>query len=62
MSEPETVSVFELDVAEQARLDAEALADYRAGRTVPHAKVAQWLDSWGTDHEPGGRMAAVQVK
>ena len=51
MPEPETVSVFEPDEApEQARLDAEALADYRAGRTVPHAKVARWLDSWGTDH------------
>ena len=51
MSEPETVSVFEPDEAEQARLDAEAQEDYRAGRTVPHAKVARWLDSWGTDHE-----------
>lgn len=51
MAEPETVPVFELDEAEEARLDAEALADYRAGRTVPHAKVARWLESWGTDNE-----------
>lgn len=51
MAEAETVSVFEPDEAEQARLDAEALADYRAGRTVPHEEVARWLDSWGTDNE-----------
>ncbi len=50
MSE-ETKSVFELDDAEEARLDAEALASYRAGKTVPHAKVAEWLDSWGKPNE-----------
>jgi len=50
MPEGEAKSVFdaEADEALQARLDAEAEADYAAGRTVPHAKVAEWLKSWGT--------------
>jgi predicted transcriptional regulator len=39
------------DEVEEARLDAEALVAYRASRVIPHAKVAAWLDSWGTDHE-----------
>lgn len=47
----ETKSIFETDEAEDARLDAEAMAAYRAGRFVPHAKVAEWLDSWGTQDE-----------
>jgi predicted transcriptional regulator len=47
----ETKSIFETDKAEDARLDAEAMAAYRAGRVVPHAKVAEWLDSWGTPNE-----------
>jgi len=51
MAKPETRSIFEPDKAEDARLDAEAMAAYRAGRYVPHAKVAEWLDSWGTDNE-----------
>ncbi|MBF0394388.1 MAG: CopG family transcriptional regulator [Alphaproteobacteria bacterium] len=29
----------------------EGLADADAGRTVPHAEVKAWLESWGTDHE-----------
>ena len=43
-------SVFdaEPDPAEEARLDAEAMADYKAGRVVPHATVVEWLKSWGT--------------
>ena len=38
----------EPDETGEARLDAEAMADYRAGRVVPHAKVAAWLNAWGT--------------
>lgn len=53
MSDPDPKSIFdiELDEAEEARLDAEAEADIKAGRVVPHEKVAEWLDSWGTDNE-----------
>jgi len=51
MAEPESRSIFEPAAAEDARLDAEAMAAYRAGRYVPHAKVAEWLDSWGTNKE-----------
>jgi predicted transcriptional regulator len=51
MAETETKSIFEPDEAEDARLDAEAMAAYRAGRFVPHAKVARWLDSWGAPDE-----------
>jgi predicted transcriptional regulator len=51
MADPETKSIFEPDEAEEARLDAEVMAAYRAGRFVPHAKVAEWLDSWGTVNE-----------
>ena len=47
----EARSIFEPDESEDARLDAEAMAAYRAGRFVPHAKVAEWLDSWGTGNE-----------
>ena len=42
----ETGSIFEPDEAEDACLDAAAMAAYRAGRSVPHVKVAKWLDSW----------------
>jgi predicted transcriptional regulator len=31
------------DAAVEARLDAEAEADYAAGRVVPHARVREWL-------------------
>ena len=51
MPETETKSIFEPDEAEEARLDADALAAFRAGRFVPHAKVAEWLESWGTPDE-----------
>ena len=27
------------------------LADMHAGRSVSHARVVAWLDSWGKDHE-----------
>ena len=51
MADTKLKSIFESepDEAEDARLDAEAMADYRAGRVVPHAKVAAWLTSWGTE-------------
>jgi len=29
----------------------EGLADAKAGRTVPYAKVRRWLLSWGSDSE-----------
>jgi predicted transcriptional regulator len=47
-TEPKSVFDIEPDEAEEARLDAEAMAAYRAGRFVPHAEVVEWLDSWGT--------------
>lgn len=39
------------DAATEARLDAEAEADYAAGRVVPHAEVVKWLQSWGKPDE-----------
>jgi predicted transcriptional regulator len=39
------------DEIEEARLDAQALADVEAGRVVPHEEVAAWLRSWGTANE-----------
>jgi len=30
---------------------AAGLSDAVAGRVVDHAKVAEWLATWGTDHE-----------
>jgi predicted transcriptional regulator len=48
MAKPDTRSIFsgQPDAAEEARLDAEAMADYEAGRVVPHAEVVKWLKSW----------------
>jgi predicted transcriptional regulator len=53
MAENEPKSIFDIepDEALEALLDAEAEADYAAGRVVPHAKVAEWLKSWGTADE-----------
>ncbi len=53
MPDSDTTSIFDLepDEALEARLDARASADYAAGRVVPHAKVAEWLQSRGTDDE-----------
>jgi len=44
MAEAELKSVFDLepDAAHEARLDAEAEADYAAGRVVPHERVVEW--------------------
>lgn len=38
---------------QRRRLEAVSLglSDAIAGRTVDHAKVSEWLASWGTDHE-----------
>ena len=38
-------SIFDIppDEATEARLDAEAEADYAAGRVVPHERVREWL-------------------
>jgi predicted transcriptional regulator len=51
MPDTEAKSIFDLvpDEAEEARIDAEAMADYETGRVVPHAKVVEWLASWGTE-------------
>jgi predicted transcriptional regulator len=52
MAETGTTSILESepDAAAEARLDAEARAAYKAGRVVPHAKVVEWLKSWGTSN------------
>ncbi|HEY3846491.1 MAG TPA: CopG family transcriptional regulator [Acetobacteraceae bacterium] len=53
MADTETKSIFdtEPDEAEEARLDAEADAAVEAGQFVTHAKVVEWLKSWGTPNE-----------
>jgi len=45
MAEPDARSIFDTppDAAVEARLDAEAEADYAAGRVVPHERVREWL-------------------
>jgi hypothetical protein len=45
MAENKARSVFDTppDAAMEARLDAEAEADYAAGRVVPHERVREWL-------------------
>ena len=53
MADTEVQSIFEPDVneGEEARRDAEAEAEIDAGRFVPHAEVAKWLQSWGTSNK-----------
>jgi predicted transcriptional regulator len=41
----------ELDADAEAAADAEGLADIEAGRVVPHAEVAAWIETWGTPNE-----------
>jgi predicted transcriptional regulator len=48
---PEPSIFDETDQAAEDAADAEALADIEAGRVVPHAEVAAWLDTWGTPDE-----------
>jgi predicted transcriptional regulator len=45
MAERKPQSIFDIppDEATEARLDAEAEADYAAGRVVPHERVREWL-------------------
>ena len=45
MAVPNVKSIFDIepDAAIEARLDAEAEADYAAGRFVPHERVREWL-------------------
>jgi predicted transcriptional regulator len=45
MAEPELKPIFATppDAAHEARLDAEAEADFAAGRVVPHERVREWL-------------------
>jgi predicted transcriptional regulator len=45
MADSKIQSVFDTppDEATEARLDAEAEADYAAGRVVPHERVRTWL-------------------
>ena len=45
MAEPNLKSIFDIkpDAATETRLDAEAEADYAAGRFVPHQRVREWL-------------------
>ena len=45
MAETKVESIFEMepDAVHEARLDAEADADYAAGRFVPHDRIRDWL-------------------
>ena len=45
MAESKRRSIFDTppDEATEARLDAEAEADYAAGRVVSHERVREWL-------------------
>lgn len=45
MSDSEGQSIFdaEPDPEHEARLDADAEADYASGRVVPHERMREWL-------------------
>ena len=51
---PDLFTLFaEIDEEVDARLIAEAEADFAAGRCVPHEEVSAWLKTWGTpDFKP----------
>jgi predicted transcriptional regulator len=51
MSALEKSILEDLSAAEDERRLAEAEADIAAGRVVPHAEVAAWLETWGTTEE-----------
>ena len=36
---------------DDAAADAEAMADYQAGRVISHKAVMAWVKSWGTPEE-----------
>ncbi len=48
---PEPSIFDQVDDESEAAADAEGLADLAAGRVVPHAEVAAWLETWGTSDE-----------
>jgi predicted transcriptional regulator len=49
---PATKSIFDkVDEEEEKRAIAEAEADIKAGRFVPHEEVVKWLKSWGRPDE-----------
>jgi len=48
---PETEEEMKRRLAWEAERIAEADADVAAGRMVDSAKVKEWIDSIGTDHE-----------
>ncbi|WP_284943857.1 CopG family transcriptional regulator [Acidisoma cladoniae] len=51
MTEQKSIFDVEPDEALEARLDDEAEAACSAGRVVSHARVIEWLKSWGTSDE-----------
>lgn len=49
---PKPVTIFDApDDEREEKACAEGEADIEAGRIVSHAKVKQWLRSWGTAKE-----------
>ncbi len=48
MAEPEPDIFDALEDEAILAADAEADADFKAGRTVPHERVGEWLKSLGT--------------
>lgn len=51
MAKPEPAIFEERDAALEAAADAEGLADLDAGRTIDHAAMKAWLQSWGSPDE-----------
>ena len=51
MARPERSVFTTPDPEADARSLAEAEADVKAGRLIPHDKVAEWLSTWGTAEE-----------
>jgi predicted transcriptional regulator len=51
MADTETKSVFDIEPDEAAEVaaDVAANAEIEAGQFVSHARVVEWLKSWGTD-------------
>ena len=44
-------AIFEDKEAAEKAADKRALDDIAAGRVIDHAKVAEWLEKWGTPDE-----------
>jgi len=64
MTETKARSIFDTppDMTVAARLDAEAEADYAAGRAVPHERVREELETLATGEQvppPGGRRGGA---